>query len=297
MSVNAINGVDAQQQPQKHSALPSAIAGGVGLGAVGAAGGWFLGGKKPTLEELFTQRPDTFTKKEITEKDSEAAKKLEDAVNEYKNAGATEKTNLRTANRAVTSAVNGQTPDKQAKLQKAVDDAKNALSQKEVEIEGKKYKARDIAKDLNDARAEVKAAENGDDAAKTAAKTKLETAQSNAKKFNEEVKNEAKAVVDAKKKLAEAKKAKFDEAAKVADSAEKKLVDTATEAKNKLTEAKSSKLKEILDRKEIKEAFGKIEGAIKKEGKGKMAAIAGSIAAAVGLIGGYMMGGSHSDKA
>lgn len=297
MSVNAINGVDAQQQPQKHSALPSAIAGGVGLGAVGAAGGWFLGGKKPTLEELFTQKPDTFTKKEITEKDAEAAKKLEDAVTEYKNAGATEKTNLRTANGAVTTAINGQTPDKQAELQKAIDDAKDAFNKKEVEIEGKKFKASDIAKDLKDAHAEVEAAKNGDDATKTAAKTKLETAQSNAKKFNEEVKTEAKAVADAKKKLTEAKKANFDKAAEVADSAEKKLLDAATEAKNKLTEAKSNKLKEITGRDEIKTAFGKIEGALKKEGKGKMAAIAGSIAAAVGLIGGYMLGGNHSDKA
>ena len=41
MSVDAINGANAQQQPQTHSALPGAVAGGVGLGAVGALGGYF----------------------------------------------------------------------------------------------------------------------------------------------------------------------------------------------------------------------------------------------------------------
>lgn len=297
MSVNAINGVDVQQQPQKHSALPSAIAGGVGLGAVGGTAGYFIGNKRPSLEEVFKQAPDTFKSSDVTSKDKEAAEKLQNAVTEYKNAGATEKTNLRTANRAVTTAINGQTPDKQAELQKAIDDAKDAFSKKEIEIEGKKYKASDIAKDLKDAHAEVEAAKNGDDAAKNAAKTKLETAQSNAKKFNEEVKTEAKAVADAKKKLTEAKKAKFDKAAEVADSAEKKLVDAATEAKNKLTEAKTNKLNEIIGRDEIKQAFEKIKGGIKKQGGMKMAAIAGSIAAAVGLIGGYMLGGNHSDKA
>ena len=74
MSVDAINGANAQQQPQKHSALPGAIASGVGLGVVGAGAGYFLGGTRPTLEQVFEQTPDTFTKKEVTEKDAEAAK-------------------------------------------------------------------------------------------------------------------------------------------------------------------------------------------------------------------------------
>ena len=280
MSVDAVNGVNAQQQPQKSSALPSAIA------------GHYFGGKKPTLEELFTQKPDTFDKAE----DKEAVKKLQDAITEYKNAGATEKATLRKANNGLNTQINATTVDKQTELQKAIDDAKDALSKKEVKIGDKSYKSADIAKELNDAHAAVEAAKNGDDAAKAAATKQLNDARAHAKEFNEGVKSEAKAVTTAKKALVDAKKAKFEEAAK-ADGAEKTLKTAAEDAKKAFGEAKSKKLTEIIGRDEIKQAYEKIKGALPKEGKGKMAAIAGGIAAAVGLIGGYLMGGSHNDNA
>lgn len=293
MSVNAINGVDAQQQPQKHSALPSAIAGGVGLGAVGAAGGWFLGGKKPTLEELFTQRPDTFTKKEITEKDSEAAKKLEDAVTEYKEVNT--KGEVKNANKAVYDSIQAQQLEKQDDLNKAITEAQTKLDQKKVKIGESDKTLADVNAKIKEAQDKLKSATTDEE--KNAAKNDLKNARADRKTFLEGAMDERKALSKAKADLRKAKMDQFAERAKTEANAEYGIADKLTKAKNKLTEAKSSKLKEILDRKEIKEAFGKIEGAIKKEGKGKMAAIAGGIAAAVGLIGGYMMGGSHSDKA
>lgn len=192
MSVDAINGANAQQQPQKHSALPGAIASGVGLGVVGAGAGYFLGGKRPTLEQVFEQTPDTFTKKEVTEKDAEAAKKLQDAVHE-----------VDTSTKA--------------------ENARKALEEKEVEIDGKKFKQAEVKQELLEARKAVNSAKTDEE--KKAAKDLLE-------------------------------------------KAEKKV-----------------------------QAFEKIKDALPKEGKGRMAMIAGGIAAAVGLIGGYLMNSGHSDKA
>ena len=125
----------------------------------------------------------------------------------------------------------------------------------------------------------------------------LEKAEKKVQAFKEGTKDERKAFAEAKKDLATAKRTKFDNAAKVADSAEKKLVDAAEDASKKLTEAVNNKRTEILAKDEIKQAFEKIKDALPKEGKGKMAMIAGGIAATVGLIGGYLMNSGHSDKA
>ena len=295
MSVNAINAVDGQQQTQKHSALPSAIAGGVGLGAVGATAGYFLGNKRQSLEEVFSQAPDTFSKKEVVEKDADAAKKLQDAVKEVDTATKTERAASLDASKKIAEEVDKQTVDKQDELQKAIDNAKQKLEGKEVEIDGQKFKQADVKKELTDARDAIKSATTDEE--KKLAKDQLEKAEKKVKAFKEETKNERAAFAKAKKELATAKRAKFDEAAKVADSTEKGLVDAVENAGKKLTEAANKKRTEVLGRDEIKQAFEKIKEALPKKGGKKMAMIAGGIAAAVGLIGGYFMGSGHSDKA
>ena len=146
MSVDAMNGANAQQT-QTHSALPGAIAGGVGLGLVGATGGYLLGGKRPTLEQVFKQDPDTFKSEAVTKKDAAAAKTLQDAAQEYKNAGANEKNLLKKANGEMNNAIAALTVENQDKLQEAIAKAQETLNNKEVKIGDKKYKAKDFAVD------------------------------------------------------------------------------------------------------------------------------------------------------
>lgn len=292
MSVDAINGANAQQQPQKHSALPGAIAGGVGLGAAGALGGYFLGGKRPTLEQVFEQTPDTFTKKEVTEKDAEAAKKLQDAVTEYKDVNVNGEVGK--ANKAVYDSVQAQTLENQADLDKAILKAKGAYADKEVDINGKKTFT-DIKASIKKAHESMKAATT--DEAKKAAKEELKKALDDRKAFLDATKEERSALAKAKNEVRKAKIAQFVEKAKTEANAEHGYADALTKAQEKLTKARTDKKTELLAKDEIKQAFEKIKDALPKEGKGKMAMIAGGIAAAVGLIGGYLMNSGHSDKA
>ncbi len=295
MSVDAINGANAQQQPQKHSALPGAIAGGVGLGAAGALGGYFLGGKRPTLEQVFEQTPDTFKSEAVTKKDAEAAKKLQDAVHEVDISTKAERKASLDASKNIADEVNKQTVDKQVEKQTAIDNARKALEGKEVEIDGNKFKQAEVKQELLEARKAVNSAKTDEE--KKAAKDLLEKAEKKVQAFKEGTKNERKAFAEAKKDLATAKRTKFDNAAKVADSTEKEFVDAAESASKKLTEAVNNKRTEILAKDEIKQAFEKIKDALPKEGKGKMAMIAGGIAAAVGLVAGYLMNSGHNDQA
>lgn len=292
MSVDAINGANAQQQPQKHSALPGAIAGGIGLGAVGVGAGYFLGGKRPTLEQVFEQTPDTFTKKEVTEKDAEAAKKLQDAVTEYKDVNVNGEVGK--ANKAVYDSVQAQTLENQADLDNAIQKAKEAYAGKDVDINGKKSFA-EIKASIKNAQDKLKAATT--DEAKNTAKEELKKALDDRKAFLDATKEERSALAKAKNEVRKAKIAQFVEKAKTEANAEHGYADALTKAQEKLTKARADKKTELLAKDEIKQAFEKIKDALPKEGKGKMAMIAGGIAAAVGLIGGYLMNSGHSDKA
>lgn len=292
MSVDAINGANAQQT-QTHSALPGAVAGGVGLGAAGALGGYFLGGKRPSLEEVFKQAPDIFKSEAVTKKDAEAAKTLQDAAQEYKNAGANEKSLLRKANGEMNNAIATLTVENQDKLQEAIDKAQETLNNKEVKIGDKTYKAKDIANELKEAQAEFVAAKNGTDAVKAEAVKKLAEARVNAQTFNSEAKKEMDAVREATKALRNARTTEFNKLAENAGS-QKTLKEAATKASENFNNVKSSKLSELVGKKEITEAFEKIKNAIPKEGKTKMALIVGGIAAAVGFLGNLLLGNRNA---
>ena len=292
MSVDAMNGANAQQT-QTHSALPGAIAGGVGLGLVGATGGYLLGGKRPTLEQVFKQDPDTFKSEAVTKKDAAAAKTLQDAAQEYKNAGANEKNLLKKANGEMNNAIAALTVENQDKLQEAIAKAQETLNNKEVKIGDKKYKAKDIAVELHEAQAEFAAAKNGTDAVKAEAAKKLAKARVNAQTFNSEAKKEMDAVREATKALRNARTTEFNKLAENAGS-QKALKEAATKASENFNNVKSSKLSELVGKKEITEAFEKIKNAIPKEGKTKMALIVGGIAAAVGFLGNLLLGNRNA---
>lgn len=294
MSVDAINGANAQQQPQTHSALPGAVAGGVGLGAVGALGGYFLGGKRPSLEEVFKQDPDTFKSEAVTKKDAEAAKKLQDAVEECRNAGDAEAKVWLNAQHEVGEAIVGQNVEKKAELEDTINKAQQKLNEKKVKIGDTEYTHAKVKEEFKKAK---EALRNATDDTKAAKEADVKTAYDKVKAFNEGAKEEMKTLNDAKKALRNAQKTAFEEAAKVADSEAAKKATAATEARTKFTNAKSAKLTETLAKDEIKQAFEKIKDAIPKEGKGKMAMIAGGIAAAVGLVAGYLMNSGHNDQA
>ena len=309
MAVSSVNGADpvktTQVQEQKKG-KSDVLASTLGLGAVGAgAGGWF-GGKKPTLEQIFTQKPDSFTSNEVKEIDADAAKTLEDASLEYNNGGTKELKELRDARATRKVNIAAQVPENLDELEKKVSETKNAFEAKKVKIDDTEYTAKTVSDELTTAQEEYKNAKTAfdsaeesakEDAKKTldSAKEKLNKANEKVRKFYAEAEQENKTYRDAKKELAQAKRNKFENAAKVADTAEKKIVDAIEAKKTAFAEAKTHLKDEILGREEVKNAFEKIKKAFPKEGKGKAALIYGGIAAAVGLVLGLVLGGSKKE--
>lgn len=286
MSVDAIGAQNAQER--RSNPIGNAIAGGVGLGAVAATVGYVAGNKRPDLEKVFTQEPDSFKSEAVKGKDAEAAKKLQDAVTEYKNAGDAEAKKWLSAQHEVGEAIVNTSVDNKADLDKAITEAQAKLDTKKVKIGEKEYTRSELKQAFKEAKAAVNIA--ADDKAKADAKQQLETARKNLNTFSAEAKDEIKALNNAKKALRTAQNEAFKKAAEVADSEAMRKVTAANEAKSAYANVKTTKLSEILGRDEIKQAFEKIKEGISKKGGLKWAGIAGGIAAAVGLIAGYVMG-------
>ncbi len=297
MSVNAINAADAPQQ--KKSNAGSAVAAGVGLGAVGATAGYFIGNKRPDLEKVFTQSPDTFTSEAVKSADAASAKVLEDAVNEYKAAG--DEAAVTTAAKNRGASIIGQTPDNITELNDAVTTAERNLNTKTVTIENTPCKLADIQSELKTKADAHKAAKeavknagaNATDAqrqAVTDAKAKLDKVIAKRKAFLEGAKTEVDALRTARNNRFDAQLAKFNAQAAVEGSTEKGLVTALETAKTNLTNARNTKKTEILGRDAVKEAFEKIKSAIPKEGGKKMAMYIGIPAAVVGVLAGLMSG-------
>ena len=300
MGMNSVDGLAPQQQVQAqvgNAATPLAVAGGIGLGGIGATAGYFIGNKRPDLEKVFTQAPDTFKTEAVTKKDADAARTLQEAATEYRNAGKAERNALNKAVLDCHNSMKAQTIDNRAKLEKAITDAKDAYFNKEVEIDGNKMTANDVASELKAAREEVKAAKNADDATKATAIENYRKAKANADAFNNGAQKERNAFMEARKKLSDALDKKFIEKVGDEKSVEKALADKLIKATDDFDEVKANKLKELLGKKEVTEAFEKIKKAIPKEGGARMALIVGGIAAAVGAIGGLILGGSTKKQA
>lgn len=298
MSVNAINAAEAQQPPKKSNA-GAAVGTAVGLGAVGATAGYLMGNKRPDLETVFTQAPDTFSYQAVKDADTDAAKVLEDAVKEYKAAG--DEAAVTTAAKNKGANILAQQPENIAELNTAVQTAETNLANKTVKIENTDYKLADIDADLKakaktykDAKNEVKTAgEAATDAQKqavTTAKEELDKAVAKRNTFVEGAKTEVDALTTARKNRFTAQLEKFNTQAAVEGSTEKGLVTALDTAKTELTNARNTKKTEILGKDAIKEAFEKIKSAIPKEGGKKMAMYVGIGAAVAGLLVGAMSG-------
>jgi len=288
MSVNAINAADAPQQ--KKSNAGTAIGAGLGLGALGATAGYFMGNKRPSLEELLKDsNNDTFTKSEVTSIDSEAASKLAAAKEEYRNAGAAEKNDLKVASQNYGTELRNTAPEN-ANL---VSDYQTAKSN----FDAKKVKIGDVEKSFAEVKAELDAANNAvknlaadaDEAAKTAANTRLTKAKADMQAFKNGASTEITELKAKSKALIDGRKAKFN--ANAATDGNAKTVKEALEtAKTKFTDAKTKKLNELLTD-DLKAAFDKVKKAFPKEGGWKKAGIYGGIAAVVGLLAGALLGG------
>ena len=307
MSVEAINAAEPQQR--QGNPIGSAIAGGLGLGAVGGTAGYFIGNKRPSLEEVFTQKPDTFKSEAVTKIDNDAATKLQQAVDEYEGAIKTPKENFHTKLKERAALVNDEAkvaPDNLTDLKTKLTEEEGKLKKVKVGEAGKEveltYKEAQVevekaAKDYFDAKEKLAKSKAKD---KTAlqnavndAKNALDTAKKNRKAVYDGAKAEADNYIKAQREIMKAKEAKYNALRAEAGEA-KTLSEALADLKTKYANAKKTKLEEILGRDEIKQAFDKIKSGIAKEGGKKWAMIAGGIAAAIGLIGGYVMGNKQA---
>ena len=306
MSVNAINAADPQQ---KNSPVGSAVATGVGLGLAGAAGGYFLGGKRPDLEKVFAMPADKFDPqvKEAAEDLKADVEKIKNARAEYAAAGAAERETLGQKIMARAGFINNESkvaPENLAELKTKVSETKAALDGKKVKVGDADKTFAELKSEVNakrkawiEAKNEYAAAAEGD--AKTAAKTKLDKALEELNKAKEDrkafyngAKDEVNNYIKAERDLVKAKVAKYD--AIKGEGEAKSISEAVTEASNKFKEVKKTKLTELTGKQEIKDAFAKIQKLFAKEGKGKAAMIYGGIAAAVGLIAGYIFGSKEA---
>ncbi len=289
MSVNAINAADPQQK--QGSPINAAIGTGVGLGLAGAAGGYFLGGQRPDLEKVFSMPADKFESvtKDLKDEEKTAAdkiaagrKELEDAVkpkiDEFKS---------KTSERA--SKIAGITPEK-AELVTNATNAKNDLDAIKVSIDGKDKSLKDVRDAVKTKRAAVKAATTEE--AKKTAKDELKKALDEYKEFAKDEKASAaiKKYANAERELNTARVTKYQAEVAKDGTAEKALNEAIAKIRNEYKEAFNTKMNALKDNKEYQDAFGKIKKLFPKEGKGKAALIYGGIAAAVGLIAGYILG-------
>lgn len=286
MSVDAIN--------QQHaSSYAPAIAGGLTAGAIGTTAGYFWGGKRPTLEEVFAQDADTFksSMQKAESKDAASAQVLKDEMNRITtdaNVSAKQTDYTRAKTNMDLNIANIADYENKAELETNYNTAKNALNTKEVEIDNGSGST--VKKDFNtvknahgQAKAEYEAAADADKAAK---KEVLDKAQKELDLF----KSESEAFKNAEKAIADAKLKKFEELAKTEGSAEKELKAAFTTAESELNTAKQTFIDGLKDNTAVKDAFKKIKGAL-IEGRGKAMMIWGGIALAAGAIGGLLMGG------
>ena len=303
MSVNAVNAAEPQQ---KGNPIASALATGVGLGAVAGGVGYYVGNKRPDLDKVFAMPQDKFeaATKEAAEDLKADIEKIAAGRKEYAEAGAEHHNTLnkKIMERAEMIKDDAKVaPDNLNALKDEVGKTKVALGAKQLKLseEGKELS---ILSNVKEKRAEWIKAKNElaaiteDGETKTNAQTKLNKALEELNKAKEDRKayyNDAKAEFDnyvkAERDLVKAKDAKYD-ALKANEGEAKTLSEAIEKAKADLKEARTSKLNELTDKQQYKDAFAKIKKLFPKEGGKKIGLIAAGIAAAVGLIAGYAMG-------
>ena len=302
MSVNAINAAD--QQPQrKSSPIVPAVGAGVATGLAGAGATYLWGGGKyvPTLPEILEKDKVEFesTMKKATdaEKKAEDIKAVEDAYQKVATETAGKQGELKAAQTNYDLKVaEMKDPDgvTDGPISKAKADLDEANKQKEV----RKFKADGS---VDEGTSKMKPSEMKDQikTLEERIKTASEADKENLNKQLEAIKNEYKPHIDAfdakNKALTEAKESRLKAiAAEVAESEEKQVLDTLDNAKKNLNEARKNAIKNLGE--DATKAFDNIKGALKEIKWGKIG-MWGGIAAAVGLVAGYILGGSKNDVA
>lgn len=294
MSVNAINASDTQQK--QGSPIGAAVGTGLGLGVVGAGAGYFLGGKRPNLEKVFAMPADKFESvtQELNDAEKDAANKLAAGRKELQDAVKPKEDEFKTKTSERAGKIEAIAPEK-AELTNNLTDAKAKLYAKTVKIgeEEKEKSLKDVRDELKEAKKGVKnLAKDADEATTKAAKDRLTKAEADYKAFKEGAKAEMEAYVKAQRELNTAKVTKYQAEAAKEGTTEKALNEKIAQIRKEYKEAFNTKMNALKENKEYQDAFGKIKKLFPKEGKGKAAMIYGSIAAAVGLIAGYIMGNS-----
>lgn len=306
MSVNAINAAD--QQPQrKSSPIVPAVGAGVATGLAGAGAGYLWGGGKyvPTLEEVFAQKPDEFktTMKTATDAGKEATDidKVKTAYNDVSTKIAAEQTAYDTAKSNVDAEIARMKDEGSETAIKDANDKVTNRKAKEVQVRTFNEKG-EVIKDAagNETKKPIHVLEMKNEI--EGLEKDIKDPAKEAQKANNEaklsaLKNEYKAELDAleaeEKALTDLKKAKFDKLAEN-DGTQKTLKTALTEAEDKLSSARKTAIENVAE--DAKTAFGNIKGALKEIKWGKIG-MWGGIAAAVGLVAGYILGGSKNDVA
>jgi F0F1-type ATP synthase membrane subunit c/vacuolar-type H+-ATPase subunit K len=282
MTIDAVN----QQDVQRKRVSP--LGAGLAVGAVGAGAGYLWGGGKyvPSLEEVFAQDPDTFTrtmKKALNAgaDEKEVFKLLKDINNVTFEKNKKEFLAHKHARETLTERIKSITDfDNAEQLNKNLQEAETALNNKRVtaKINGnevKDYSFKQAHKAAEDAA--FKFTQALDTKAIEESQAALNEAHENLKLF----KNESESVFNAKNAIYEAQTKKFSELAKVEGSAEQKLAKELAEAESKFTEAQKKVVGELGD--ETKNAFKNIQKSLKEIKWGKVG-LWGGIAAAVGIV-------------
>ena len=300
MSVDAINAANPQQT--QNSSMGTAIAAGLGTGALGAAAGYQWGGGKytPSLEEVFAQKPDVF---ETTMQKAKDAGKEDAKINDVKTAY----NNVAAKVTAEQSAYDTAKINLDAEIARMPDaDGETAIKDANEKVTNRKAKEVDV-KTFNEKGEVIKDASGKEVTKKIHVlemKQEIEGLEKDikdptkeAQKANNEaklnaLKNEYKAELEAleaeEKALKDLKVAKFDKLAEN-DGTQKTLKTTLTNAETELNTARKTAIEALDDN--AKNAFKEIKGALKEIKWGKIG-MWGGIAAAVGLVAGYILGGS-----
>ena len=302
MSVEAVNGVEPQKR--QHS-VGTAVAAGLGTGLVGAGATYLATGGRniPSLEKVFEQEPDTFesTMKKAKDagKDEAEIGKVKTAYENFNTAIKTQRTDYDKAKADVDAEIINM---KDAPGETVIKDAKDKVTNAEAkEVEVKTFNEKgEVIKDasgkevtkkihVSEMKNEIEGLEKDiKDPAKAAEKANNEA---KLKALEGEYKAELDALKAEEKTLKDLQTARFEKLAE-SDGTPKDLKTALTEAESKLNTAKSEAMGKVSE--DAKTAFGKIKGALKDIKWGKIG-MWGGIAAAVGLIAGYMLSGKPAE--
>ncbi len=272
MSVNSVSSVAAAEAPKKKNSS-SVAAPTIGLGVVGAGAGYFVGGERPTTEQILAMQPDTFESriKDANDEVKTEADKVKEEINKLNDENG-EFAPDKAKKEAFDSKVNEQKLAADSAEEKALKDANEAYDKK-------------LLEKVNEGKADgekvAKFADASDDA-KLAAKEALKDT------------DEAKAVKTAENNIRTVKEKMVREST---DDSVKKIVKEFDDAVEAAKTKKNNKIAELIKDDKMKASLEKIKKLFPKEGKGKAALMWGVISAAVGLVTGLVLGGNNKKQA